>query len=253
MALSSLGLSSAAAFPQVGQSVQVGVAVRDTGGPGGFTLTAALVNPANGKTEGHFYTLPGGAGSLEATGVAIASGVSETVMYAPIHATAADIAGYNPALGLSIQVSLNGALALTVPKAVFMPGVTGGQALVIQSVQAFWNGEFMDAVVTINNPSANVGQAELYGQVLVNGQQRENFGYQTVTVQPNSSIQVPAQTGGTVSPEFDGQTAIAQFQLLVPGTATPIGQAVSGAGLTVGAGGTTSGVSPVLGLVRARR
>ncbi len=230
-----LGLSAAAVSPAAGQYVLACLFVANNGQEGGdFTLTAALVNLANGNTEAHFYASPPGAGAASATGTVAGQSQQVVTMYAPISATAADIGGYVPAQGLAIVASLNGTPAVTVQMAVFLAGTTGAQALEITGVQAAWQGQYMGATVTLANPSANTGQAVLHRVVLIGGSQRDAYGYVTVTVGANATGTVNVLTGGPVSPEFDGQVAIPQFELLIPGTGTPIGQPVDGPGLVVG-------------------
>jgi hypothetical protein len=237
--MATLSLFGGAAFPSPGQNVQVGIILANNGqSPGGYQVEAQLVNLANGLTEGHFFTAKGGQGTQTATGT-VEPGLQQVViLYAPITATAEDIAGYDVSQGLAVEVTLNGVVVATVAKAVFLE-IAGTAALEILSVSGVqWSstgsiGSTMAAAVSVRNPSTEVGQAVLHGVVLVDGIERENFGYPTVTVQPGQTITVPVQTVGPVTNELAGHTAIPSFGLYAPVTGAPIGQVVTGQGLVI--------------------
>ncbi len=233
-----LSLGSAAAFPQPGEYVQLGVVLTNPGGaPDQYTLTAQLVNPTNGAVEGHFFTAAPGTGSQTASGSVPADDQLVVVMYAPISATAADIGGYDPSQGLSLQIVLNGGSPIVIPHAVFL-ALAGALAMEITGVsQVQWSvingfGAVMYAVVSVRNPSSEIGQVILTGSVVVNGVERENWGYTTVTAQPGQTVQVPVSTAGPVTNELAGDLATPAFQLVVP-NGPAIGQAVAGQGLTI--------------------
>ncbi|MHB1870876.1 MAG: fibronectin type III domain-containing protein [Steroidobacteraceae bacterium] len=218
-------LVTGASYPQPGQNVPLVVTVGNTGADAGpYSITALLRNPVNGRVEGNFFTGRDATGSETASGTVAGESDQPVTMYAPITATAADIAVYSPSAGLNVEVYLNGVLAATAPAAVFLAGaagsgssLTGGAPGAVQNVQVSaetatgatlsWSPnpssdnvlyyEVAETNASGNLPSAVAAQQAASGfgfYAILNGQQADDW--QIPAADTTAQLTVPASLGG---------------------------------------------------------